>query len=124
MHLTKLEYSSFIKICFSCGASYTKKWVYNEGTLLVVCWLCYECVLRKDYQAIKNRKRFRYKQEIILLKEIPRIGVCNLCRAVVPFDTKKTLLHHEKYDDDDKRANTLEICLSCHNKIHFSGRII
>lgn len=56
-----------------------------------------------------------------------RVGVCNFCRAVVPFDARQTQRHHINavdYDDilkdtmkivDDGKANrtaNLRICLS------------
>lgn len=64
----------------------------------------------------KSRKRHRFKQKVVLLDFIPRIDVCNLCRAVVPFDTCRTILHHEEYDENDSLRYTIEVCQECHNK--------
>ena len=109
----------FIFKCYSCGSlDKGKKWVYNLGTEYVVCWRCYERVLRKDYSLVKARRKHRFKDKIITLKEIPRIGVCNLCRAVVPFDCYRTCLHHDdnQYDENNTLKYTIESCDSCHNK--------
>jgi hypothetical protein len=44
----------------------------------------------------------------------PRIGVCNGCRAVVPFDCDRTEMHHEEYDPDNILSHTIEYCRGCH----------
>ena len=68
----------------------------------------------QDYH---NKRRFKFINQIIFADEPPRIGVCNLCRAVVPFDTKRTNMHHEKYHTNAPLKDTLEVCNSCHNRI-------
>jgi uncharacterized protein YeaO (DUF488 family) len=47
-----------------------------------------------------------------------RGGVCNWCRAVVPFDCKMTNMHHDenKYDEYNPIKYTIEICVRCHRK--------
>lgn len=64
---------------------------------------------------MQDKKRFRYKDKRLRIKREPRVGVCNLCRAVAPFDCNKTFLHHEIYDDSAPTANVLEVCGRCHN---------
>jgi len=48
----------------------------------------------------------------------PRIGVCNLCRAVKGFDCKRTQMHHDNdiYNINNPIKNTIELCVICHNK--------
>ncbi len=57
-----------------------------------------------------------FKGKQILLQYNPKIGVCNLCRKVVPFDCKRTNMHHEEYDNTDPLKHTIEICVGCHCK--------
>jgi hypothetical protein len=82
---------------------------------MVMCLSCYKKIFRKEHFRRLGKERFRYKGINIQIKETPRIEVCNCCRAVVPFDCKRTMLHHEEYDDNDKRKHTMEVCPSCHN---------
>jgi hypothetical protein len=63
---------------------------------------------------IHNERRLTYKGKVVRLKEAPRIGVCNWCRAVPPFDCAKTQIHHEQYDDENPLAHTIEVCPKCH----------
>ncbi len=46
-----------------------------------------------------------------------RTGVCSWCRAVVPFDAPRTVLHHEEYTEDPLKG-TIEICTACHGLRH------
>jgi len=41
-------------------------------------------------------------------------GVCNNCRAVVPFDCDSTHRHHEEYHQEDALKDTIELCPICH----------
>jgi hypothetical protein len=65
----------------------------------------------------------------INLKEDPRCGVCNGCRAVlgeVDAETGKFYrgyylgkgfdLHHEFYDFKNVLAHTIEVCRTCHGR--------
>lgn len=47
----------------------------------------------------------------------PKIGVCNICRAIVGIDIKRTEMHHEKYDSSNPTKHTIEVCKSCHPKV-------
>lgn len=88
------------------------------GKNMIMCLRCFNRIFKKDILMRKNRRKFRFKDKIIVTKtEVHRIGVCNLCRAVVKFDCKRTSLHHEKYDDNNMLNHTLEVCDSCHNKL-------
>lgn len=58
----------------------------------------------------------KFQGKRVILDRIVRIGVCNWCRAVRPFDTKQTQLHHDdnKYDISDPLKYTIELCAKCH----------
>jgi hypothetical protein len=67
-----------------------------------------------------------YKGNVISLhRPEPRIGVCNLCRAVYgeidaqrhAIYQRRFSLHHEQYDDNDPLAYTMEVCPACHRKL-------
>lgn len=118
-------------------------WYRNRPTELVVCYPCYAKYFhnpetRKRWNNISNKKwafmkperrtkyrettkaydsrRLRFGSTRIRLHRNPRIGVCNWCRAVKPFDCKKTDMHHEQYDLSDPVRHTIELCNSCHDK--------
>ncbi len=59
-----------------------------------------------------NKYAFNYKGKIIYLGYNPRKGKCLWCGK-----EGKTVLHHEKYHDDEPLKDTVEICQKCH-KIH------
>jgi len=75
---------------------------------------------REKYpDAIKraNGRRMVFKDKVIMLKENPRIGVCNYCRkSIGNGDIKRTQMHHEEYIESNPLKHTIELCVSCHNK--------
>lgn len=117
------------RVCYCCGSDKTH--FNNKGS---PCWhlnhdsegnvLCHNCWSRYIHSPIQNKitnpkwqpRRMQFKGKRLHLQFCPRIGVCNFCRAVVPFDCKRTHLHHEQYDDSDPMKHTIEICISCHAK--------
>jgi hypothetical protein len=64
----------------------------------------------------KQRISFKYgdRWKNVKPRYIVRIGVCNGCRKVVPFDISKTNMAHIKYDINDLGNYVLELCMSCH----------
>lgn len=60
----------------------------------------------------------RFKEKWRYLSKDPKIGVCNWCRAVTPFDCNRTSLHHDenRYNINNPLQYTIEICDSCHMK--------
>lgn len=66
-----------------------------------------------------NSRKMIFKRKQIYVKENPRIGVCNLCRAVVPFDCKVTNIHHIAYHEEDPLKDTIELCARCHGKANW-----
>lgn len=94
----------------------------------IIAFFCKRCY-KKHYEKISadkrkgwNERRMIFKDEIVFLKEPPRIGVCNLCRGVrgeINTQTgklyKTTHIHHEEYDESDPTKHTIEACRRCHN---------
>jgi hypothetical protein len=129
--------------CYACGTDksvafeksrnkYRASWVHNwDKSGNVICRTCYIAIfyipshrerfneLQLEYYHKKEKKnrRFWYKGRLMTADRSIKVGVCNLCRAVSPFDTVQTQMHHEEYDDDNPSANTLEVCNRCHGKI-------
>ena len=95
----------------------------NWYSNLPIGWLCRSCYQKyinaPKYwlNATKRRIRFRGKR-VYNKSEVLRIGVCNWCRGVVPFDCKITDTHHESYHEEDPLRDTIEICPKCHNAYH------
>jgi hypothetical protein len=88
----------------------------KKGT--AICSNCYNRVINGDYVRLHAKFRIKYKNRYVYLKYNPRIGVCNWCRGVAPFDTAYTELHHDerRYDDNNPLRNTIELCKSCHQR--------
>ncbi len=115
------------RVCYACGSdkTYIHKKHYNNAlwySNLPIGWLCRKCydniIMGPNRHKKYNPRRMKFKERIIMLKADPRNGVCNLCRAVVPFDCGRTQMHHEEYDDTNPLAHTIEICSSWHIKKH------
>jgi hypothetical protein len=70
----------------------------------------------KKHDPVRGPMRIVYKDKRIVLGFVPRIGVCNWCRAVVGIDCGQTQMHHEKYDDLHPEKHTIEVCVRCHDK--------
>ena len=60
-----------------------------------------------------NKFAFAYKGKTVYVGHNPRKGICTQCGK-----QKKTVLHHEKYDDDNPLAHTVELCYQCHKITH------
>lgn len=72
---------------------------------------------RKKLDRAYKAKQLYFQTRCVLASDRPiRIGVCNWCRAVAPFDTKTTHMHHEEYHDDNPLKDAIELCISCHRK--------
>lgn len=104
-------------------------------------WWCHDCAFKLVYnpkwnpithikwaqynREVNQPRRITYKGKRVYMKKPPRIGVCNLCRAVVGQvdaqvgeDCNITNRHHIQYDDNDPIAYTIESCVRCHRKFH------
>lgn len=105
-----------------------QKWIKNKGTDLYICNSCWDNIINR--QITSNNRRFyqrqdkfkEYRKQIVRTSFgnakliTPRIGVCNMCRAVVPFDCYRTHTHHTEYNINDLSKNTIELCPACHAK--------
>jgi hypothetical protein len=105
-------------------------------------WLCHTChmrnYLRKHRQkngwyvkkySIHGSNRIYFKGRTRAVNIIPRIGVCNFCRAVkglinAQMDKlcKFTSIAHLSYHEDDILKDTIELCISCHSKYDMNVR--
>lgn len=125
-------------VCYVCGSERTQitksgiaRWILNLPTKFVICRSCYAKYIvdpakkkmwdRTPAARLYNRSRFRFKTKQIHVPNDPKTGVCNLCRAVAPFDCQKTNLHHEHYDESDMLKHTIELCPRCHSRITASN---
>ena len=110
--------------CYACGATTSNKnkhgseyWYRNFPHKDFLCHHCYNYILRKEYRLKNQQSRIVFKgKRVYHALKIIRIGICNLCRAVVGFDCKRTNMHHEEYDNENVLKHTIEVCPSCHKK--------
>lgn len=107
------------KVCTCCDSVETyirpnglEQW-YNDGN---GGRLCHKCYKKNIEYPDRGYRRLRFKDRRIVLDVALRIGVCNWCRAVVPFDCKLTHMHHERYNPDNPKEGTIEVCITCHHK--------
>ncbi len=71
---------------------------------------------RNARNAEQNKRQILFKGKYFRLKENPRKGICELChRSVAKGEIKYTNLHHYNYDSKNPLANTIELCIRCHN---------
>lgn len=107
------------RICSECNATETySNWrLDGKGG-----WLCKKCYM-KNYMKGYNITLFNYKHKPVKTQIIPRVGVCNFCRAIVgeinvQIDKlcKRTSVAHMSYHDDNPLKDTIELCVSCHRK--------
>ena len=116
-----------MRICLECGSDKTyidrrnyECWHhYKDG------WICHKCRHKLIDNPIKvkkwnpilnpiyNKRKIRFKDKIILLKENPRTGKCSWCGK-----QGLTHMHHIEYHDDDVLKDTIELCVGCHDKTH------
>ena len=62
-----------------------------------------------------NKRKLNYCGDDIYFDQEIRTGVCYLCnRDGRAQKSKRTELHHLRYDQTDKLSWTIEVCTSCH----------
>ena|SRR5215510_862957 len=117
-----------MRLCIECGNDHTyiDKYGYARWSKLNENWYCSNCYRKiwkylnperhKQNKRIQNKKRMRFLDKIVYLSKNPRIGVCNLCRNVAPFDCTVTHMHHEIYNKNNTLESIIELCPSCHGK--------
>ena len=99
--------------CIKCESDYTyiDKSGYAQWYNTKDGWICNKC-----RNIDRNSKRINFQGKQTFLGYNPRIGVCNICRAVYPFDTSLTHMHHESYHKDNPLKDSIEMCIRCHIK--------
>jgi len=117
--------------CYMCNNSNT--WVSSKGHSAwyffggkPFCHKCHAKIFKifnpekiKELNAKYNPRKIVFKDKRILLKENPRKGICHDCgRSVSKKEIQVTNMHHEKYDENDPLAHTVELCAACHWKKH------
>lgn len=77
----------------------------------------------KAYEKERGLRTIRFKGKPIRYQENPRTNICQLCKRKYPEELKRqTCIHHVIYNEEDPLAWTLELCVSCHMKIHNTNR--
>ena len=73
----------------------------------------------RKWDAIKNPRRIRFLGRRIDFPQNPRTNICSHCHRRYPSELKRqTTMHHVFYNSDNPLEGTIELCTSCHNKIH------
>lgn len=129
----EVQSSDLKRQCYACGSKQTyyhpkdyshprgySHWYANGNTGLFLCKRCYDRYFTNPkWHPITNARLFSFKGQMLQASEgNGRIGVCNICRAVKPFDCQRTVLHHVKYDSKRPLAYTIELCPRCHYREH------
>lgn len=122
--------------CSVCGSTKTKmeyKILKKSGIIRKypnwcrgMCMDCYnKLISNSKHRPIDNPKRIRFKDKRVMLKQLPRVGVCCTCRAVVGqinaqlgILCRRTDMNHFQYHEDDPLKDTLEQCNPCHRRYH------
>lgn len=133
--------------CFSCTSQTTSLEKTRKGTLIerwypnydaktgeLIGCLCSKCFghyinnpihgprynpkTNAKWNKLYSGRYVKVRDKRVILKENPKVGVCNFCRGVVPFDCHRTSMHHEYYDQDNPLKGAIECCDKCHRKQH------
>jgi hypothetical protein len=129
------------RVCYACGSDKTYVWKGHRGekhqwiinhdidTGVIIGYLCRWCFRRliegpnrdKNTAHLGNIRRVLFRNKVVVLKSNPKIGVCNLCRAVAGQSNaqtgkiyKTTHIHHESYHTENPLKDTIEVCPRCH----------
>jgi hypothetical protein len=120
-------------VCYACGVRecmYIEnggthdRWSFNhdneDNMLCHRCWSRYihSPEHNKIWNPIYSPRGLRFKDKHPMLERNPRVGICNLCRAVVGCDCKISAMDHWWYDDSDPLIGAIETCPSCHMTRH------
>jgi len=74
---------------------------------------------RPDLTAKYHQRKIRFKGKRMSMGTDFRIGICSIChKSRLENEIKFTVMHHLKYDPNYPLGYTIEICPSCHRKIH------
>lgn len=102
--------------CYACGTIKSRNlktgynnWCVNKGTSYFLCRVCVESILYRGRVDNYKKKRLLFKGKRTYLSKQIRTGKCSKCGK-----EGRTNIHHEKYDDNDPTAYTIELCVRCH----------
>lgn len=93
-----------------------------------LCNACVNTMMKGKYLATVKRLRKKHHDmrqkflgKLLDLKENPRTNICSKCGRRYPEELKtQTCLHHLAYDPANPVSNTVELCPSCHVKLHWT----
>ena len=98
----------------NCNKCYHEKWRLKNPNKVKE--------LNKKWNPINNHRRIVFKDKIVYVKNNPRKGICTKCLRKIGEGIKRTVIHHIQYHKEDPLKDTIELCNSCHNKIHWRLR--
>ena len=123
--------TSDLRVCYACGSNTT--YISKTGNIQwfgnpPIGWLCKRCnnryIVNPTWKPITNQTKVRFKNTYIYTGLQPRVGVCNLCRAVkgeincqIGILCKNTGMHHELYHEEDPLKDAIELCNHCHGLV-------
>ena len=85
--------------------------------------ICNKCNLQYMNNRRKMGSKIRFKGRTFSLEKNPRTNICTLCGKNQTENAGKQMsIHHTNYNNDDPLANTIELCVSCHAKLHHALR--
>jgi CO dehydrogenase/acetyl-CoA synthase alpha subunit len=121
-----------LRKCIYCGLeAHTEKdlelFVANKPSLYGRNNICKKCnkPLQEKHNRESNPKRIKFHRSGLIAGDNPRTNTCSLCGRSYPKDLKiQTSIHHAKYDFEKPLSDTVEVCQSCHVKLHWKEGIM
>lgn len=119
----KIIIKEMVYTCLNCNGndSYIRKdnpekpswrWIVAGFVKGYFCRKCYDKLIwTPQRQKIYNPRKLCYKGKQIILEKSPRTHICSNCGK-----EGLTHMHHKEYHDNDISKDTIELCVSCHNK--------
>ena len=114
-----------INVCRDCrNAQYREEGIYHDSASKACKkWYYKNKEKTRGYEKDRASRSIDFLGERITFPFSIRDNVCSDCGKRYPEELKQqTRLHHEKYDAENPLAHTIELCHSCHRKLHASKR--
>ena len=117
-------FAGISKYCSICSSSktYISKYGYEQWRKINDRYVCTRCYFRE----MINPRSHKFKKKRLFLTSAPRKHVCKRCgNRIGDFYinslgrtsmTRRTVIHHERYNEQDVLAGSQELCASCHTK--------
>jgi hypothetical protein len=125
-HKFKPSWDGLAFICKDCLNKYQREWMNNNPIKRGMAQIRYKNNHPEKYKETQENtlnRRLTFKGKLIHLPEEFRINKCSECGKVYPDGLKqRTQIHHIKYDENDVLKSTIELCRSCHMKLHWKLR--